>query len=261
MVVHRAVAPMFVLLAAGTGGQESFKVQAIEMPTAPSGYTYLKHHAIGDSEHNTKSNMDPPDNLSDGAGVSVPPCKPSPGAENCLTVAHATCEKMTGCLAFALVNIGSNEDPATVSGYQLYRAGLGNAIVNNDWYLYAKLKPCSGCPNGAARRASALASAASGASTQTHACTTLGQVYPCCHPGRAGCTPELKDVQIYCSPDSTWGTTFILLVLVVGAGYIGGGVVLGGRQRGRVMSLDVHPHYKTWLEGHSLVCDGISFAR
>ena len=151
------------------------------MPPAPSGYTYLAHHAVGDSERNTRSNMDPPDNLVD----NLPPCTASPGAQHCLTVAHTACEGRTGCLAFSLLNQGAKEDPATVSGYQLFRAGIGNAFVNADWYLYAKAKPCSSCPSsGAAVAAVAPAGAASGAPVQTHQCITLGNIYPCGHPGR-----------------------------------------------------------------------------
>lgn len=257
MAIRWVSVPTLVLLAAS----EAPTARPAEMPSAPFGYTYLEHHAVGDSEHNTRSNMDPPDNLSDTAGVHVPPCKPSPGAEDCLSVAHTTCEKTEGCVAFALLNLGANEDPATVSSYQLYRAGLGNAIVNTDWYLYARLKTCGSCPNGAAAQASALASAASGAPAQTHACTTLGQVYPCGHPGASGCTPALKEVQVYCSPDSAWGTAFLLAVALGGGGYLVGGVVVGGRQHGRAASLSTHPHYQRWLETRSLVSDGISFAR
>ena len=82
------------------------------MPAAPSGYFYREHHAIGDSGRNLKSNMDPPDQIV----TDLPPCKPSPGAKDCLDVAHAACEAKPECWAFALLNIGSEEDPAKVSG-------------------------------------------------------------------------------------------------------------------------------------------------
>lgn len=143
------------------------------MPAAPSGYVYVAHHAIGDSEHNT-GNMDPPDNLV----VDLPPCTPSPLAENCFTVAHTACEAHDGCLAFALVNPGANEDPATVQGYQLFRAGIGNAYANVDWYLYAKPKSCGSCPNGVAVPAISAAGSASGAPVQTHQCTSKYPVRP-----------------------------------------------------------------------------------
>ena len=255
MAVHWATT---CILATACGGWGPEAAQAAGMPPAPYGYTYLEHHAIGDSERNTRSNVDPPDNLTTKNGGSPPPCK---GAEECLSVAQELCEKTEGCVSFGLANPQGNEDPATVASYQLFRAGLGNAYVNNDWYLYAKLKPCSSCPDGAFVQASAFASAASGAPAQTHACTTKGQLYPCGHPGTEGCTPELKDVQVYCDPDSSWGAAFLLVVALAGPGYVGAGAVLGGRQRGRAAALAVHPHYQTWLEVRSLVSDGISFTR
>ena len=46
-----------------------------------------------------------------------------------------------------------------------------------------------------------------------------------------------------------------------GGAYVLGGVVVGGRQRGRAASLAAHPHYQRWLETRLLVSDGISFAR
>ena len=68
-------------------------------------------------------------------------------------------------------------------------------------------------------------------------------------------------MKIYCTPDSAWGTAFLLTMALGVGGYVGGGVVLGGRAKGQPSSLRVHPHYSKWLEGVALVGDGLSFTR
>ena len=61
-------------------------------------------------------------------------------------------------------------------------------------------------------------------------------------------------------PSSGWGSTLLVLLLLFGAGYVGGGVVLGMRTAGK-KGLAAHPHYHRWIELHGLVIDGGSAVR
>ena len=91
--------------------------------------------------------------------------------------------------------------------------------------------------------------------------TAVGNIYPCGHPGTAGCSAVGKEVKIYCIPDSAWGAGFLLIATLGAAGYGGGGTVLGGRQRGGPAALRSHPHHQRWVEVMALVHDGVSFSR
>ena len=56
-------------------------------------------------------------------------------------------------------------------------------------------------------------------------------------------------------PSSGWGTTLLVVLLLVGAGYVGGGVMFGMRMSGK-SGLMAHPHFGKWVELYGLVVDG-----
>ena len=146
--------------------------QANAFPSAPSGYTYLAHHSVGDS-HGCSSgkcdNLDPPDQMCNSG------CPKSAGAKECLAKAAADCEAKENCVAFALRLTDGREDPALVDGYQCWSAGLGNAVPNQDWYLYARSKPCSQCPAGSRKMDSPAV--AKGAVMESMQCADNGKGY------------------------------------------------------------------------------------
>eukprot|EP01043_Picozoa_sp_COSAG02_P002003 COSAG02_NODE_44_length_45948_cov_81.673493_22_plen_284_part_00 len=59
---------------------------------------------------------------------------------------------------------------------------------------------------------------------------------------------------------SGWGSTVIVVLLLVSAGYLGGGIVLGMRTSGKT-GLAAHPHYHKWVDLQGLVIDGGSAVR
>ena len=70
-------------------------------------------------------------------------------------------------------------------------------------------------------------------------------------PGTITCQPkETLD-------DGGWGAQFLLVVGVVVAAYVGGGVALSGRKGG----LRVHPHHQRWTQLAGLVADGLATVR
>ena len=146
--------------------------QANAFPSAPSGYTYLAHHSVGDSHACSSGkcdNLDPPDQMCNSG------CPKSAGAKECLEQAAADCKAKENCVAFALRLIGGSEDPAHVDGYQCWSAGLGNAVPNEDWYLYARTKPCSQCPAGSRKMDSPAV--AKGAVIESMQCADNGKGY------------------------------------------------------------------------------------
>ena len=146
--------------------------QASAFPSAPYGYTFLAHHSVGDSHACAAAhcgNLDPPDQVCNAA------CPKSAGAKACLEKASADCDAKEACVAFALRLVGSGDDPALVDGYQCWSAGLGNAVPNQDWYLYARSKPCGQCPAGS-RKITAPA-VAHGAVVETMQCADNGKGY------------------------------------------------------------------------------------
>ena len=146
--------------------------QANAFPSAPSGYTYLAHHSVGDSHACSQGkcdNLDPPDQMCNSG------CPKSAGAKECLAKAAADCEAKEKCVAFALRLTGGNEDPGLVDGYQCWSAGLGNAVPNEDWYLYARTKPCSQCPAGSRKMDSPAV--AKGAVMESMQCADNGKGY------------------------------------------------------------------------------------
>ena len=137
-----------LLLALGTLPESARPADMKGLPEAPSGYVLLQHHSVGNSANcggaggpgHGCHNMDPPDQLKN-AGCG-------PGAAACFEQAKVACETdKRGCVAFALRCVGS-DDPTKVNGFQTYRAGIGNAVPNDDWYLYAQPKVCGSCPAG-----------------------------------------------------------------------------------------------------------------
>jgi hypothetical protein len=57
-------------------------------------------------------------------------------------------------------------------------------------------------------------------------------------------------------PDSAWGSSFLLLLVLGGTAYVGGGVLLGRRVSGKYTGLAAHPHFQRWMELKGLVTDG-----
>ena len=57
------------------------------------------------------------------------------------------------------------------------------------------------------------------------------------------------------------GWVFISLLLVIGGGYVVGGVVLSSRAGTGKLVLQSHPHYGTWVQLRGLVEDGIAYTR
>ena len=219
---------------------------AASFPPPPSGYTFLARHAIGDSHACAAAhcgNLDPPDQICNTG------CPKSAGAKECLVKAAADCEAKEACVAFALRQVGGNDDPTLVDGYQCWSAGLGNAVPNNDWYLYARSKPCSQCPAGSRQIGSPPV--AHGAVLETMQCADNGKEYnrP---PGSA---------VIYCDGSIGWATSFVVSVLVLALGYVGAGVALGRRQGKTGALMKSHPHFDQWVGLHGLVGDGIAFSR
>lgn len=60
------------------------------------------------------------------------------------------------------------------------------------------------------------------------------------------------------APDN-WGTTFVVIVGLGAALYVGGGSVIGARAYGGSTSLRAHPHYRRWTEIQGLCADGLAF--
>ena len=59
-----------------------------------------------------------------------------------------------------------------------------------------------------------------------------------------------------------WGTEFLVLLVVVGGlGYVGGGVALAVKVKGKPLAMRSHAHWPAWLELHGLMLDGFEFAR
>jgi len=122
-----------LLLALSTLPESARPADMKGLPDAPSGYVLLQHHSVGNSANcggaggpgHGCHNMDPPDQLKN-AGCG-------PGAAACFEQAKVACETdKQGCVAFALRCVGS-DDPTKVNGFQTYRAGIGNAVPNDDW--------------------------------------------------------------------------------------------------------------------------------
>lgn len=57
------------------------------------------------------------------------------------------------------------------------------------------------------------------------------------------------------------GWVFISLLLVIGGAYVGGGVALASRAGTGKLTVQIHPHYGTWVQLRGLVEDGIAYTR
>jgi hypothetical protein len=123
------------------------------LPEAPSGFTFVGGHAIGNAAAcgstegagagaGSCHNLDPPNQLAN--------TRCGPGADKCMEAAHAACEANDACVAFALRSMG-NPDPSKVALYQMWDVGLANAVPNKDWELYARPKLCGTCPAGSVK--------------------------------------------------------------------------------------------------------------
>lgn len=61
-------------------------------------------------------------------------------------------------------------------------------------------------------------------------------------------------------PSSGWGSTLLVMLVLCGAAYVGGGVAFGTRTSGK-QGLAAHPHYQKWIDLQGLVVDGGSAVR
>ena len=66
---------------------------------------------------------------------------------------------------------------------------------------------------------------------------------------------------VTCTAMSNWGWKFISWLGAGCIAYIGGGVVVGAKTRGKPARLDAHPHHATWLDIYGMIQDGVRFAR
>ena len=57
------------------------------------------------------------------------------------------------------------------------------------------------------------------------------------------------------------GMPFVLVLVLAGGAYVGGGVALGRRAGGKAAGLKAHPHWPRWVELGGLVSDGVAFSR
>ena len=57
------------------------------------------------------------------------------------------------------------------------------------------------------------------------------------------------------------GWTFVAIVGVGCALYVGAGIIYGSKVGGKPVALDSHPHHHLWLELRSLTLDGVAYAR
>ena len=58
-----------------------------------------------------------------------------------------------------------------------------------------------------------------------------------------------------------WGLTIVVLLGVVGSGYVVGGMALAKHTGATGRGLQLHPHYARWEELHGLCLDGVRFVR
>eukprot|EP01046_Picozoa_sp_COSAG06_P025192 COSAG06_NODE_2102_length_7592_cov_14.509676_8_plen_427_part_00 len=160
----------------------------------------------------------------------------------CVADASAACEAEPKCYAFIVPMVGlSGKD----LGWCLYEAGLGNAAPNEDWALYSQRDfPCTACSNGQ---------------------PVANPVHQARYAGGGGgdyafhCVDD--SLKLYCASPADWGMEFLLLAAVLGAAYVGGGIVLGSKQGAGGAGAKAHPHYSRWVEVHGLVQDGVAFVR
>lgn len=61
-------------------------------------------------------------------------------------------------------------------------------------------------------------------------------------------------------PSSGWGSTMVVMIVLFGTGYVGGGIVIGMRTSGKT-GLKAHPHFHKWVDLKGLVVDGGSSVR
>jgi hypothetical protein len=72
--------------------------------------------------------------------------------------------------------------------------------------------------------------------------------------------PDYKSQVVRGVSDGGWTTVAVLLLC--GATYVGGGILIGKRTGGaRGTGAALHPHYASWIALAALVSDGVAFAR
>ena len=86
-----------------------------------------------------------------------------------------------------------------------------------------------------------------------------GCMLPCPGDGTQMCGGLYLSTLVKVDCRSRWGWSFVALVLVVAAGYLGTGAAFRHRQGAK--GTDLLPHRQFWTEARALVADGVGFAR
>ena len=60
---------------------------------------------------------------------------------------------------------------------------------------------------------------------------------------------------------SNWGVTFLIVLAVCTAFYVGGGVGFAHKTQGSDVAIHSHPHFAHWTQLRGLVVDGTIFAK
>ena len=181
-----------------------------KMPDPPdSSWLYLKHHSVGNAAicgtgTGKCSNLDPPNQLEQKN------CPASPGATKCMEQATKDCAERPTCVAFAFLNLNS-EGTAKITRYQMWDAGIANAVPNNDWYLYAKAKDCSTCPAGSIKAAKA-------ALPDSTAPLRPAESYQCADKGNG--MKKKTNAVIFCRANVSWGEPLLVVLLFMAPAYV-----------------------------------------
>ena len=89
-------------------------------------------------------------------------------------------------------------------------------------------------------------------------------------PAGSQCIAEWVDPAISCMKgltvtyrcgDSPWGVSFIVAMLLLAVGYVGGGIGIGVKTSGGKSELAAHPHYRQWQELRGMVNDGLQLVK
>lgn len=78
-----------------------------------------------------------------------------------------------------------------------------------------------------------------------------------CRGSLVGCKLGCKIQQA--EARTSWG--FVIVIVLSGAAYVGGGVGFAVKKQGKPPALDSHPHHRRWLEFGGLVADGLQLTR